>query len=143
MFLLDVNVLLPLLWPAHQHHKRAFEWFTRHSHAGWATCPFTQAAFVRLLSNPRISSDALTPANAESLLFRNLEHRDHQFWPDELSVRRAIAPLRGSVVGHRQITDAYLLGLALHRRGKLATFDRAIGSLLPQEIAKQSALELI
>jgi uncharacterized protein len=143
LFLLDANVLLPLLWPAHQHHARALGWFIRHSNAGWATCPFTQTAFVRLLSNPRISSDALTPANAESLLFRNLDHRDHHFWPDELSVRDAIAPLRSSIVGHRQITDAYLLGLAIFRKGKLATFDHAIASLAPEGVATDSILELL
>ncbi len=143
MYLLDVNVLLPLLWPAHEHHERASEWFLSHADAGWATCPFTQAAFIRLLSNPRMSSDATTPANAESLLYRNLSHPRHQFWPDEISVHDALAPLRGGVVGHRQVTDAYLLGLALHRKGKLATFDRAIASLVPEGVAASSVFELL
>jgi uncharacterized protein len=143
LFLLDVNVLLPLLWPAHQHHKLAFRWFTHHADFGWATCPFTQAAFVRLLSNPKISFNAPTPLDAELLLFRNLNHPNHHFWPDSLSVRDAIAPLRSSVVGHRQITDAYLLGLALHRKEKLATFDRAIVSLVPEDVTPDSVVELI
>ncbi len=143
MFLLDANVLLPLLWPVHLHHSLAYKWFQDHAHEGWATCPFTQAAFVRLLSNPRISPDAPTPAEAEFLLYRNLDHPNHRFWPDELSVRDAIAPLRGSVVGHRQITDAYLLGLTLHRKGKLATFDRAIASLLPEGVPTETAIEFL
>jgi uncharacterized protein len=134
LYLLDANVLLPLLWPPHQHHARALEWFTRRSHAGWATCPFTQAASIRLLSNPRISPDAFTPANAEALLSRNLAHPHHHFWPDTLSVPEAIAPLRSKVVGHRQITDAYLLGLAIFRKEKLATFDHAITSLVPENV---------
>jgi uncharacterized protein len=144
LFLLDVNVLLPLLWPPHENHQDALRWFTRKAQSGWATCPFTQAAFVRLLSNPRMSIDAPTPANAESLLHRNLSsHPDHHFWPDEISVREAIAPLQGSVVGHRQITDAYLLGLAIFRKGKLATFDHAIASLVPDDLARNSVLEIL
>jgi uncharacterized protein len=143
LFLLDVNVLLALLWPAHQHHERASEWFVRHSGIEWATCPFTQAAFIRLLSNPAISRAAPTPANAELLLYRNLDHSNHHFWPDEISVHDAIAPLRRNVVGHRQVTDAYLLGLATFRKGRLATFDRAIASLVPEGVATNSVLELL
>ena len=52
VFLLDANLLIALAWPEHEAHNRAGSWFARHSRSGWATCPFTQAAFVRILSNP-------------------------------------------------------------------------------------------
>ena len=133
MYLLDVNVLVPLFWPAHEFHRRARGWFDHHAENGWATCPFTQAAFVRLISNPSFSRDALTAQNALALLDSNLVHPHHHFWPEEISLKEALAPLRPKLVGHRQITDAYLLGLTIFRKGKLATFDSAISSLLPKE----------
>jgi uncharacterized protein len=141
LFLLDVNVLLALSWPSHRDHSRAQGWFEANASTGWATCPFTQAAFIRLSSNPSFSRDAIAPSKAQTLLDISLGHPDHHFWPDEISVRDALAPLRTSVVGHRQTTDAYLLGLAIFRRGKLATFDSAIASLLPGDITKHTAIE--
>jgi uncharacterized protein len=143
LFLLDVNVLLALSWPSHQGHLRAQDWFGANAQTGWATCPFTQAAFIRLSSNPSFTSDAVAPSKAQILLDISLNHPNHEFWPDELSVRDAIAPLRGSLVGHRQITDAYVLGLTLHRKGTLATFDRAIASLLPEGVPTQSVIEFL
>lgn len=143
VLLLDANLLLALSWPSHQHHQRAQKWLEGKAHNGWATCPFTQTAFIRLSSNPSVSRDAIAPSKAQILLDISLGHPHHQFWPDELSVRDAIAPLRGSVVGHRQITDAYLLGLTIFRKGKLATFDRAIAALVPEGVATNSVLELL
>jgi len=138
---LDVNVLLALSWPSHQDHRRAQNWFQANAHAGWASCPFTQSAVIRLSSNPSLSRDAIAPSKAQTLLDISLNHPSHRFWSDELSVKDAIAPLRGSVVGHRQITDAYLLGLAIFRKGKLATLDSGISSLLPADSLRPSFIE--
>jgi len=128
--LLDVNVLIALLWPAHEGHQRAQNWFAHNAAAGWATCPFTQAGFVRIVSNPAFSRDAVTPKEAVNLLAANVRHKSHQFWADEIDIVSAIWPLLGRVSGHQQVTDAYLLGLARHKRGKLATMDRAVAELL-------------
>jgi len=125
-FLLDANVLIALAWPEHEFHEKAGRWFARHSRNGWATCPFTQSAFVRILSNPAFSVDALTPANALRVLESNLDSPTHQFWPDSISVPDALKNVEGRLTGHRQTTDAYLLGLAMHHRGKLATLDKGI-----------------
>ena len=92
---------------------------------GWATCPFTEAAFVRVLSNSAFSAGALTPKNAVLVLESNLNLPHHQFWPDSIPLVDALRKVE-RLTGHRQITDAYLVGLALHRRGKLETFDKAI-----------------
>ena len=67
-FLLDVNVLIALMWPAHEGHARVQHWFRRNSRGGWATCPLTQAAFVRIIANPAFSPDAVTPQEATKLL---------------------------------------------------------------------------
>lgn len=118
--LLDVNVLLALAWPNHQHHGRAHEWFFRESRHGWATCALTQLAFVRLSSNPSYTSVAVTPQVAATLLVTLVAHETHQFWND-------LPPLSADVfaraVGHQQVTDAYLVRLAEHHAGRVVTFD--------------------
>ena len=122
-FLLDANVLVALAWPEHEFHERVGRWFARHSRSGWATCPITQGAFVRILSNPAFSPNALSPANALRVLETNLSLPDHKFWPDSISVPDSIELTGTRLRGHQQFTDGYLLGLALHHRGKLATMD--------------------
>ena len=73
-FLLDANVLIALAWPAHVSHSIAHKWFDKHAHRVWATCPLTECAFVRAISNPAFSLDALTPQSAIELLTANLKH---------------------------------------------------------------------
>jgi uncharacterized protein len=126
--LLDVNVLIALSWPEHVSHGVALRWFSRNAHRGWATCPITQTGFVRILSNPGFSQNALTPQQALAILENNIAHPDHRFWPDDLSPVQALSPTKG-ITGHRQITDAYLLTLAAHHRGTVATLDRALRDL--------------
>lgn len=128
--LLDVNVLIALLWPAHEHHDAAHEWFaSRGPRSRWATCPLTQLAFVRIVSNPAFSPDALAPADALGLLERNVARPTHEFWPDEIALMKAVAPVAPRLQGYRQLADAYLLGLALKRRGVLASFDGGLRML--------------
>ena len=143
VFLLDVNVLVALVWPAHQAHGAVQQWFERNSQHAWATCPFTQAGFVRVLSNPVFSRDAVAPQEAVRVLDANLKHRFHRFWPDGISYAEAVEALGKGIGGHRQVTDAYLLGLAIHHRSKLATMDRTVRDLLPQDYPQASSFELI
>jgi toxin-antitoxin system PIN domain toxin len=131
--LLDVNVLIALMWPAHEGHRQVKHWFRQHAEGGWATCPFTQAAFVRIVSNPAFSRDAVEPKEAVGILEANLKHPHHRFWTADLSFLRAVQPFAGRLVGHKQVTDAYLLGLALHKKGKLVSLDRGILDLLPEK----------
>jgi uncharacterized protein len=138
--LLDVNVLIALLWPAHEHHEAAHDWF-KARRGRWATCPLIQLGFVRIVSNPAFSRDALAAAEALSLLKRNLAHGEHEFWPDDVGLPEAVGPLAPDLQGHRQLADAYLLGLALRKRGVLASFDGGLRSLASGERA--AALELV
>ena len=125
--LLDVNVLIALSWPTHEDNPKVLRWISQHAAQGWATCPFTQAAFVRIISNPSFSSDALRPADALTLLERNVEGvPGHEFWPDQLSLAEAVKLSGQRLVGHNQVTDAYLVGLAIHRTGKVVTLDQGI-----------------
>jgi toxin-antitoxin system PIN domain toxin len=126
LFLLDANVLIALCWPTHGSHKVVEEWFGRRGAKGWATCPFTQAAFVRIVSNPTFSRDALAPPKAVRLLQDNLQHPGHRFWPANIPVADAMRGTMTRLSGHQQITDAYLIALGVQNRGRLATLDRGI-----------------
>ncbi|GAC1633251.1 MAG: type II toxin-antitoxin system VapC family toxin [Candidatus Acidiferrum sp.] len=138
--LLDTNVLIALMWPAHEDHARSQAWFRKNAHRGWATCAITQSAFVRIVSNPAFSPDAVTPQAASNLLSNNLRDQHHHFWALDISFDKAAAPFLQQLIGHQQVMDAYLLGLAVHKKGRLVTMDRGIAHLFG---AKSDSVELI
>jgi hypothetical protein len=142
-YLLDTNLLIALLWPSHEKHDLAVKWFTRHRTKGWATCPITQAGFVRIVSNPAFSRDAVQPREAIHVLAANTAAKDHTFWPDEIPVAEAVAFAGIRLMGHQQVTDAYLLGLAIRRGGVLATLDERIAALTETRSAGWTSLELV
>lgn len=124
--LLDVNVLVALFDPDHVHHDPAHEWLAVHRRRGWATCPLTENGVVRILSNAKYTNVHQSSTSVRRRLAAFCASGQHVFWPDEVSLRdHRIFPPEASVA-HRQITDVYLLGLAKHRLGRLATFDRSI-----------------
>lgn len=127
--LLDANVLVGILSEDSEFHAAAQHWFLRHARHGWATCPFTQAACVRIISNPAASRHTIRPAQAIAVLEELVRFPGHEFWKDDLGVAEAMADFRDCLTGHQQITDAYLLGLAQGHKGRLATFDRGIAAL--------------
>lgn len=118
--LLDANVLIALTDPDHVHHDAAADWF-QEDHSKFATCPITQGALVR--AKLRAGHDS---AAAQTTLKAITEMPEHEFWPDSISF--AEVRLDG-VLGHRQVTDAYLAQLARELGGKLATFDRGLAAL--------------
>jgi len=132
-FLLDVNVLVALAWPGHEAHERVQAWFARNADMGWATCPFTQAGFIRIVSNPAFSARAVSPKDALRALNISTKHPAHRFWAADIAFGDAVQRFESRMVGHKQVTDAYLLGLALHKRGKVATLDRSLAALLDEK----------
>lgn len=136
-------MLIALLWPSHAQHELALKWFARHRAKGWATCPLTEAGFVRIVSNPAFSRDAVRPREAVSVLAANTVANDHQFWPDEPPFAEAVAYAGARLVGHQQVIDAYLLGLALRKRGMLATLDQRVTALTEPKSAELKALEVV
>ena len=124
--LLDVNVLVALHDPAHPNHEDAHRWFGRNRKRGWATCPVTVNGCVHVLSNPAYPTVAATPAEAASRLRILCASPDHEFWSDSVSLLDESLFRLQAITGHQQITDIYLLGLAVRHSGKLATFDRSI-----------------
>jgi len=137
--LLDVNMLIALTWPSHIHHHAAQVWFAEHQALGWATCPLTQCGFVRVSSNPRIIPEAVEPAEAVALMEQIVTQMHHEFWPDEIAFSDQSVP-KDLLVGHRQVTDAYLLGLSIHRNGRLVTLDQSVAALLSAESPHAKAL---
>lgn len=128
--LLDTNVLLALAWPSHQHHAPAHRWLTGAARTGWATCPLTELAFVRLSSNPAFSPDAVAPGDALRLLAQIRGRPGYRSWGGS-------PPIAGlsafALQGHQQVNDAYLLLVARKHRGVLATFDARIAALAGAE----------
>lgn len=125
VWLLDVNILVARFWKTHVFHTRVRQWMDSHEKDGWATCPITQAGLVRTISNPGFSPNAPRPAEAIHWLAESLrQNPNHHFWADDLPVSAACAQSLPRLTGFKQLTDAYLLGLAIHQKGRLLTLDR-------------------
>jgi len=125
--LLDVNVVIALLDPDHAFHERAHEWWAKHAEAGWASCPIVENGVVRIMSNPGYSQKArFAPGDLISRLEQFASQTDHEFWPDDLSLRDEKVFATERMHSSRLLTDLYLLALAVKQGGRLATFDQGI-----------------
>jgi len=123
--LLDVNVLLALFDPSHVFHPPATRWFRDHAGDGWATCPLTQNGFVRIASHrsypqPRSVDEAIR------VLRTATSSRNHVFWPDDVTLTDPSRLDPAHLLSSGQVTDAYLLALAVQAGGQLVTFDTRI-----------------
>lgn len=123
--LFDVNVLIALLDPGHVHHDATHAWWSGNKTDGWATCPLTENGFLRIVTQPRYPV-RLTPAEAIGRLAREIQRPDHEFWPDTLSIADSRVFDDRRILGPNQITDVYLLGLAVKHGGRLVTLDSAV-----------------
>jgi toxin-antitoxin system PIN domain toxin len=126
--LLDVNVLVALFDSAHVHFEYAHRWFAEQRPKGWATCPLTENGFVRVIANPSYPGSRTTILDALERLAAFRASGQHSFWPDSVSLCDAGVIDPRHIQGHRQLTDVYLLSLAVDHGGQLATFDSGIGS---------------
>lgn len=123
--LLDVNVLIALLDAAHVYHALALRWLEREIDHGWASCPITQNGCIRIMSQPAYPG-ALRAAEVAERLSEAAARPEHAFWPDDANLLEASTVDWSRVLGHRQVTDAYLLALAVRHDGRFVTFDRRI-----------------
>lgn len=126
--LLDVNVLIALMDAAHEHHQQTRRWFLREHGNGWATCPITENGLIRVISGVSYPNLRITPAQAADSLRRLRQNfaATYAFWPDEVSLADSELFILALLTGARQITDAYLAGLAHRKAGRLATLDATI-----------------
>lgn len=128
VYLLDVNVLIALTDSLHQHHRRATDWFEADLQRPWATCPLTENGFVRIVGHQNYPNFAGDASAAREVLEKLCLLPGHQFWADALSLRDRSS--FGQMPDSRQLTDHYLLGLAVSHRGRLVTLDRRVDPAL-------------
>ena len=138
-YLLDINVLLALSDPMHLHHEAAHRWFTLKGQSAWASCPFTENGFIRIASHRSYPNSPGDVPVVIAILRQFLALKGHLFWSANISFLDLV--LTDALVPHSQITDIYLLGLAIGNGGKLATFDQRINCRLVQ--GGKESIELI
>ncbi|MFT7721719.1 MAG: VapC toxin family PIN domain ribonuclease [Roseateles sp.] len=139
--LLDVNVLLALLDANHIHHHLTMSWWSGHFSRGWASCPLTQNGALRILSG-RSYLNRQAPGDVAERLALAAAQAGHEFWADDISLLEPGAILWDRVTGSRQITDIYLLALAVRRGGCLVTLDRGIAVQAVRDVKPNNLLVL-
>ena len=134
--LLDVNVLIALAHEDHRFHEKVQRWFRGTADLQWATCPLTEAGFVRIVSNPAYQQPAVALTEALAMVAALRALSGHQFWAIDFGFEEAVVPFSDRFYGHQQVTDIYLLALAVRNQGKLVTLDRRCASLAADEFAE-------
>ena len=134
--LLDVNVLIALTEPGHDHYQKAQDWFDSYSNEFWGACPSTEAGFLRVTTNPSFRPGPRTLDQAIAIIQALKGHPRYWFWEINRSWVDLTAQFAHRVFSHRQITDAYLLGLAIKEDGVLVSFDRGLKFMAGAEFAR-------
>ncbi len=125
--LLDSSFLIPLIDPKHGFHDRAQEWWSSQQNAGWASCPLTQNAAIRIMSGPTYDkNESFSIGLLTDLMTEFTKAVDHEFWTDSISILDKTIFDRSRILGPNQITDIYLLGLAVCNKGRFVTFDQRV-----------------
>jgi len=125
-FLLDTNVLIALTETSHTHHQKAQDWLNSSDERDWGISPLTEASFLRITTNSKSYPNPRTLALAIATLRAMKEFPRFWYWEMKDSWVTLTAPFASRISGHQQVTDAYLLGLAIKEDGVLVTFDRGI-----------------
>lgn len=125
-FLLDVNVLIALIDPAHIQHDAAHEWFAAHGRQSWATCPLTENGVLRIVGHARYPNSPGTPSAVAFLMAGLRALPGHVFWPDDITLLDTERFDMARLLSSGQVTDGYLLALASAHGGQLATFDHRL-----------------
>jgi uncharacterized protein len=135
-YLLDLNTLIALAEPDHEFHKPAGKWFQAEGKENWGVCPLTEAGFIRITAHPKYRPATRSVQQAAAILASFAEHPGYRYWPMVDSWATLTAPFSARIFGHQQVTDAYLLGLAIKEHGVLVTFDFAFSILAGDEYSK-------
>lgn len=126
VYLLDVNVLIALVDPAHVHHEQAHGWFAQLGQQGFATCPITENGLLRIVSHPKYPNSPGAPSVVLQSLAAIRALDGHAFWPDDISLADSQHLDASRLSSHAQVTDSYLLALARAHGGRLASMDRKL-----------------
>ena len=125
-YLLDVNVLIALVDPAHVQHEAAHAWFAKRGRRAWASCPLTENGLLRIVGHVRYPNSPGTPGAVAAILGGLRALAGHVFWADDISLMDSGRIDAGRLSHASQVTDSYLLALAQAHDGQLATFDRKL-----------------
>ncbi len=125
-YLLDVNVLIALVDPAHLQHDQAHAWFAGAGKKNFATCPITENGLLRIVGHPKYPNSPGPPSRVMPALVAIRALPGHVFWPDKISMADEKYFTAKAHASHAQVTDSYLLALARAHGGKLATMDHKL-----------------
>jgi toxin-antitoxin system PIN domain toxin len=125
-FLLDVNVLIALIDPAHVQHDQAHDWFARVGKRSFATCPITENGLLRIVGHPKYPNSPGPPSSVARSLAAMRALTAHHFWPDKISVADDSHVDAALLTSHSRVTDTYLLALARAHGGRLASMDHRL-----------------
>ena len=132
-YLLDVNILIALVDPAHVDHDAVHHWFGRVGYQAFATCPITENGLLRIVGHPRYPNSPGPPKVVAHALAAIRGLPGHAFWPDRFSLADPAFAEAALLTSHSRVTDGYLLALARANKGKLATLDRKLAAeVMPQ-----------
>jgi len=127
MFLIDINLLLARCDPNHTHHRQAVRWFIEEAPTGWATCPLTENGFIRILGHPKYPNTPGSLDRARAVLHALIQSiPEHRFIPADISILDPGYVPDLEEAYPNQLTDLYLLALAVCHDASFATFDRKI-----------------
>lgn len=143
MYLLDANALIALGWPTHEFHLKMRAWFRANARSGWATTALTQAAFVRIVAQPSFAGRSIAISEVAELLLRNLAHPGHRLLTLDFGFGDVMAACSAGLMGHRQITDAWLLTTAIRNGCRLLTFDAGISHLLATDSERLQHVQML
>jgi len=132
-FLPDVNILVALFDPAHSHHRIVTRWFSSPG-LKWGVCAFTEAGFLRVAT--RTTAGRYTLNGAADIVRSFSNDPNFTYWPIRSSWTSLTEPFHGRLYGHQQVTDAYLLGLAIEENSVLVTLDKGIRSMAGAKYGK-------
>ena len=127
-FLLDVNVLIALIDSTHVGHDAAHAWFEREGRESWATCPTTENGVIRIVGHANYPNTPGSPAVVAAVIAQLRTLPGHEFWPDDISLVDGVSVDASHILTSGQVTDSYLLALAVAHQGSLATFDRRLSA---------------
>jgi toxin-antitoxin system PIN domain toxin len=132
-FLLDVSVLVAMHVPGNQNYEDVQQWFKATGSVAFATCAITEAGFIRVSSQLSVKNGPIDFREVRIAIANLASLPGHTYWPMDIPYLQATKPFEQRMHGHRQVTDAFLLGIAVHHGGKLATLDKAIKHLAGPE----------
>jgi uncharacterized protein len=139
-YLLDLNVVIALTEEEHTHFDRAQRWFNTLQGRSWGTCPITDAGYIRLATSPAARIGSGSFSTAVSVLVDLAGRPGYTFWPIREGWTQLTAPFAKRIFGYQQVTDAYLLGLAIKEDGVLVTFDKGIKYMAGSQFSRNVLL---